>query len=154
MIFFRPIILVLMSLGEGLRGLSDEALMLRYAAGEDPAFEILYKRHRVRVLHYIKGGIGNHQVANELTQETFERVFKAASRYTNSAKFSTWIIQIAKNLRTDHLRKKRPGKTAASRSKKNPDDMPADQTSPDQAAMRKQQANLRYHNKKMVCVIY
>lgn len=139
MLVFRPIILVLMSIRDGLETLSDESLMLRYADGEELAFSQLYQRYKNRIHGYIRLRVSDQQVASELTHDTFLRVIKAQSRYTNSAKFSTWIIQIAKNLRTDYLRKKRPGKTLESRSSTTPEDLKLDTPPPDEVLIEKNQ---------------
>jgi RNA polymerase sigma-70 factor (ECF subfamily) len=84
---------------------SDEELMLRYGAGEDAAFAVLYARHRVRLLRYLARLVGNQAVAEELYQDTWERVIAARGRYRPSARFLAWIFRIAHHLAIDRLRR-------------------------------------------------
>jgi len=83
----------------------DIQLMLRFKGGDTHAFQTLFNKHKQRVLNYCYRYCGNHMVAEELTQETFIRVFKAASRYVPKAKFSTWLFKIATNVCLNELRK-------------------------------------------------
>ena len=90
--------------------LTDEALMLQFGQGEASAFEELLDRYERRILCFIRRYVADDETAADLMQETFIRVIKAANRYTPSASFSTWILRIARNLCTDHARKKAPHK--------------------------------------------
>lgn len=89
-----------------LETLSDEELMRAYAGGEPAAFELLLKRHERGVYNYILRSCGRKDLAEELLQETFMRVIKSASRYKETAKFTTWVYTIARNLCIDRARKK------------------------------------------------
>ena len=104
-----------MSVGDGLKGLTDEALMLQFASGETAAFERLFDRYERRVFGFIRRYINDDHVARELSQETFMRVIGSAKRYTPTAQFSTWVLRIARNLCTDHARRKRPEKERVDR---------------------------------------
>ena len=105
-----------MSIGDGLKGLTDEALMLQFASGETAAFERLFDRYERRIFGFIRRYINDDHVARELAQETFIRVIRSANRYTPTAQFSTWVLRIARNLCTDHARKKRPESSRITRS--------------------------------------
>ena len=87
---------------------SDENLMLRYAAGEAAAFDLLYGRYRVRLLRYLVRLTGQAAVAEELYQDTWSRVIDARARYEPSARFAAWLFRIAHHLAIDHLRRSRP----------------------------------------------
>ncbi|MFO1494208.1 MAG: sigma-70 family RNA polymerase sigma factor [Lysobacterales bacterium] len=87
---------------------SDENLMLRYAAGEARAFELLYARFRTRLLRYLTRLTGQSAVAEELFQETWGRVIDHRQRYTPSARFAAWLFRIAHHLAIDHLRRQHP----------------------------------------------
>ena len=87
---------------------SDEDLMLRYAAGDAAAFDVLYGRYRVRLLRYLVRLTGQTAVAEELYQDTWGRVIDARTRYTSSARFAAWLFRIAHHLAIDHLRKLHP----------------------------------------------
>ena len=86
---------------------SDEALMLLYRDGEVRAFEILLSRHERPVFHYILRSCGRQEVAEELLQEVFIRVVRSASKYKQTAKFTTWLYTIARNICIDRARKAR-----------------------------------------------
>ena len=84
---------------------ADEALMARYQNGEVRAFEVLMNRHRRPVHNYIFRFVGNIARAEELVQDTFIRVIKASARYKPTAKFTTWLYTIARNICTDESRR-------------------------------------------------
>jgi RNA polymerase sigma-70 factor (ECF subfamily) len=95
---------------------SDEELMMAYARGDARAFETLYGRHRGPLYRFVLRGLRQDRAsADEVFQDTWSRVIAARERYVASAKFSTWLLQIAHNLLTDHFRKRKPqvdGETA------------------------------------------
>ncbi|WP_372873288.1 sigma-70 family RNA polymerase sigma factor [Shewanella sp.] len=86
----------------------DEHLMLRYAKGDIDAFDTLYQRHRGGLYRYFVRQIGDRHLAEDLYQETWSRVIKAASAYEASARFTTWLYRIAHNLLIDHVRAVKP----------------------------------------------
>ncbi len=85
--------------------LTDEELMLRYAAGELDAFAQLVKRHERPLYNFILRSCRRPDLAQELLQDVFMRVIQSAARYQQSAKFTTWVYTIARNLCIDHARK-------------------------------------------------
>lgn len=91
---------------EELEALADEDLMLRYAGGEVPAFEILLTRHERRILNFVYRSVGDRGRAEEITQEVFLKVVRTANRYQRSAKFTTWLFTIARNACIDESRKR------------------------------------------------
>lgn len=93
-----------------LHELGDEQLMLAYAAGQLEAFEILMNRHQGAVYRFILRSVRNEERAEELTQDTFFRVIKAADRYKESARFTTFLFTIARNICIDESRRARTGR--------------------------------------------
>lgn len=83
---------------------SDEAMMLRYAAGEVAAFDVLYARHARGAWRYLLRHVGDPAVADELLQEVWFTVARQAPRYQVSARFRTWLFTLAHNRMVDHLR--------------------------------------------------
>jgi RNA polymerase sigma-70 factor, ECF subfamily len=83
---------------------SDEALMLAYRDGDAGAFESLYLRHRAGLYRFVLRQCGTRAVADELFQDVWMNVITARSRYVPSAKFSTYVYQIARNRVIDHFR--------------------------------------------------
>jgi len=80
-------------------------LMLDFKEGNALAFQKLFNKYKKRVMNYCYRFCRNHAVAEELAQETFLRVYKAASRYQPKARFSTWLFKIATNVCLNELRK-------------------------------------------------
>jgi RNA polymerase sigma-70 factor (ECF subfamily) len=83
---------------------TDEELMLAYGAGEVSAFEELYGRHRGPLFRFMVRQVREHGTAEELFQDVWHKVVGARLRYEPTAKFSTWLYQIAHNRLTDHWR--------------------------------------------------
>lgn len=86
----------------------DQVLMLQYASGNARAFELLYSKHKGPLYRYFVRQIYDNQLAEDLYQETWSRVIKAAANYQAKAKFTTWLYRIAHNLIIDHVRAKKP----------------------------------------------
>ena len=84
--------------------LSDEELMAGVAGGDARAFEILVRRHQRRILNLIYRSIGDRNQAEDVAQEVFLRIWRAAGDYTPKAKFTTWAYRIAVNLCLDTLK--------------------------------------------------
>jgi RNA polymerase sigma-70 factor (ECF subfamily) len=83
----------------------DTQLMLDFKAGDEHAFQNLFDTYKSRVITYCFRFCGNRAVAEELAQETFVRVYKAARRYRPKARFSTWLFKIATNVCLNELRR-------------------------------------------------
>jgi RNA polymerase sigma-70 factor (ECF subfamily) len=72
--------------------------MLDFQAGSKPAFDALMQTYYPRVLNFIYRFLANREIAEDLTQEVFMRVYKNASRYKPKSQFQTWLFTIAKNM--------------------------------------------------------
>ena len=83
----------------------DIQLMLSFKDGDAYAFQKLFNKYKKRVMNYCFRFCGNHAMAEDLAQETFLRVYKAASRYQPKARFTTWMFKIATNVCLNELRK-------------------------------------------------
>ena len=87
---------------------SDEALMERYAKGQVSAFNTLYNRHEKSMWRYIYHSVKQQATADELMQDVWFAVARAASTYEaqrNGAKFKTWAYTLAHHRVVDHWRK-------------------------------------------------
>ena len=82
-------------------------LMLAVQGDDASAFEELMYRFQGRVQSLFRHLIGNREIAEDLTQDVFLRVFRARKSYQPSAKFSTWIFAIANNVALNQLRHRR-----------------------------------------------
>jgi RNA polymerase sigma-70 factor, ECF subfamily len=74
---------------------SDEALMLEFQGGSRAAFEELFARYRKPLYGFFARRLNNVERAEDLTQETFLGVVRAASRYEPRASVRTYLYGIA-----------------------------------------------------------
>ena len=86
---------------------SDVALMLRVRDGDLEAFETLVTRHQHSVVGTAAKMLGGAADAEDIGQQVFMRVWKHAARYQPSAKFTTWLMTITRNLVFNELRRRR-----------------------------------------------
>ncbi len=87
-------------------GFGDNALVSAYLEGNEDAFEVLVHRYQDRLVNYLNNLLHDYELAVDLAQEAFIRVFRNAHRYKGKYKFSTWIYRIATNLAIDEIRKR------------------------------------------------
>lgn len=72
--------------------------MLRVRDDDAGAFAELMKRYEARLVRLMHAIGPRHDMAEDLAQETFMRVFRARKSYEAGAKFSTWLFTIAGNV--------------------------------------------------------
>lgn len=83
---------------------SDRELMTRYAGGDARAFETLYARHKSPLYRFLRQRCFDPQTADDIFQEVWTKVIRARTQYEPTAKFSTWLYQVARNVYVDHVR--------------------------------------------------
>jgi RNA polymerase sigma-70 factor (ECF subfamily) len=90
---------------------TDELLMRKVARGDLAAFRLLMERWEGAAKRYAYRSFGDYQSAEDAAQETFIRLFRSASRYEPTAKFSTYFYTVLGNLCRDRARaaKRRAG---------------------------------------------
>jgi len=84
----------------------DAALMLRVREGDMAAFELLVERYKQPVINLLYRTLPDATEAEDLAQNVFIQVFKSAHRYEVSARFSTWLFTIARNLCLNEIRRR------------------------------------------------
>jgi RNA polymerase sigma-70 factor, ECF subfamily len=90
---------------------SDNGLVKEFISGNDAAFTQLVCKYKDALTNYLNMMIGDYDIAIDLSQETFLRVYRNIDRYSNLYQFSTWIYRIATNLAIDEMRyRKRRGR--------------------------------------------
>lgn len=78
-------------------------------AAAEPDWDAVYAEQLPRVYNFFRYRLGSDAVAEDLTSRTFEKAWAARARYRRDvAGFSTWLLSIARNVATDHLRAQRP----------------------------------------------
>lgn len=92
-----------------LRTMTDEELVVLYAKGSNPAFDVLLNRHKSSVHSYIYYIVRDGDLTEDIFQETFLKVIMTIKqgRYTENGKFKAWIMRIAHNLIIDNFRQER-----------------------------------------------
>jgi RNA polymerase sigma-70 factor (ECF subfamily) len=85
----------------------DEQLMLYVARDDVAAFDGLFMRHRRGVYNFLFRSLGNHALAEDLTQECFLRVWRSRRTYQPTARFNTWLFTLARHLALDELKRRR-----------------------------------------------
>ncbi|WP_245213721.1 sigma-70 family RNA polymerase sigma factor [Rhodoferax sp. AJA081-3] len=83
---------------------TDESLMLRYAAGNLQAFNLLYERHEMGVWRYVFRSVRVQAVADDLLQDVWFALARQAPHYQPTAKFKTWLFTLAHNRLVDYFR--------------------------------------------------
>jgi RNA polymerase sigma factor (sigma-70 family) len=83
---------------------TDESLMLRYAAGNLQAFNLLYERHEMGVWRYVFRSVRVQAIADDLLQDVWFALARQAPNYQPTAKFKTWLFTLAHNRLIDHFR--------------------------------------------------
>ena len=73
----------------------DEQLASSACSGDREAFDTLVQRHARRVFHFAYARLRDEHDAEEVTQETFLRVWTARSRFDDRRSFTTWLLAIA-----------------------------------------------------------
>lgn len=85
--------------------LSDDELVEQIRLGDECAAEELIKRYYKSILRYCKWHCGGLEKAEDLTQETFYKLFKNLSGYKEKKKFKAYLYTIATRLCIDESRK-------------------------------------------------
>lgn len=80
-------------------------LLERFTTGDVEAFEILFQQYQKDVYGWILRIVRNPTVAEELTVETFWRVYRSHARFDATRSFGAWTRRIATNLALDYLKR-------------------------------------------------
>lgn len=84
----------------------DASLMLRVKTGDLAAFEALVEKYKTPVVNLLARTLGDPAEAEDVAQNVFVQVFKSAGRYEATARFSTWLFTIARNLALNEIRRR------------------------------------------------
>jgi RNA polymerase sigma-70 factor (ECF subfamily) len=89
--------------------------MLEVRDGSATAFDELVVRYKDRLVRVLQHLVGHREMAEDLAQEVFLRVFRSRQQYVPGAKFATWLFAIANNVASNAKRdrSRRPEVTLA-----------------------------------------
>lgn len=86
---------------------TDERLLIqRFLAGEEATFDLLVARYYQRIDRLVQHVVGHPMTAEDITQETFLRAYRALPRFRGEASFYSWLYRIAINLCMSYLRQR------------------------------------------------
>lgn len=86
---------------------NDQELITDYLNEDDGAVVVLIDRHFKDVFNFTYRLVGNREDAEDITQETFLKMWRNVKKYRHSENFKTWLFTIARNTAIDSLRKKK-----------------------------------------------
>ena len=82
-------------------------LLERFAQGDLEAFETLFRQFQHEVYRWIVRIVRDPAAAEDLTVETFWRIYRAHARFRPEGNFGGWARRIATNVALDHLKRSR-----------------------------------------------
>lgn len=88
---------------------TDEELVVLYQSGNNGAFEVLLLRHKDLIYSRIFYHVKDHDLSNDIFQETFIKVVHSIKQgtYKETGRFKYWALRIAHNLIIDNVRSKK-----------------------------------------------
>lgn len=82
-------------------------LMVRLMDGDRVAFDQLFERYGSRIRSFVFRFVGDREVAEDLTQEVFLKLYRNPRAFDPRGRFMTWIFAVARNACIDYLRLKK-----------------------------------------------
>jgi RNA polymerase sigma-70 factor (ECF subfamily) len=83
---------------------SSADLVTRVCQGDSEAFRLIFERYSRPVISFIFDMVNDRGLAEELTQETFVRAYRAMRTMRRETKLSTWLFGIARNVARESIR--------------------------------------------------
>ncbi|MCR5254734.1 MAG: RNA polymerase sigma factor [Acetatifactor sp.] len=87
--------------------MKDDLLIKRIRAGDEDAAEKIVRRYYAQVMRFCKWQCNNTDMSEDLTQETFLKVFRCLGQYKKRGHFKAWLFCVARSVCMDELRKRR-----------------------------------------------
>jgi RNA polymerase sigma-70 factor (ECF subfamily) len=91
-------------MSETARPPNIDALIERCLAGDQAAWEEIVRLHRRKVFNIAYKFVGKHDLAEDLTQDIFLKLYRSLDTFDRRANFQTWLISVSRNLCIDHYR--------------------------------------------------
>lgn len=122
---------------------SDEDLMHRAKAGDREAFGLLVERWKQPVHNFVFRTLPDADEAQDLAQAVFVQLWKSVSRYERSARFSTFLFTIARNLCLNEIRRRSRHPASSLDETRSEDESPLSHSIPDPSALSADQSAQR-----------
>jgi len=88
-----------------MANIDDQQYIDRVINGDTSAFAVLADQYKVMVFSLALKMLKNREEAEEVTQDSFLKVYKSLAKYKGESKFSTWLYTITYNTCLDRIRK-------------------------------------------------
>jgi RNA polymerase sigma factor (sigma-70 family) len=86
---------------------ADHVVMLKVRDGDVAKLGLLFERYQGVLFNFFLRLTGNRQISEDLVQDVFFRMLKYRHTYLDESDFTTWMYQIARNVRFDYFRKRK-----------------------------------------------
>ena len=97
--------LPLAGIGRDRVSIDDQELVDRARTGDQAAFAQLFEQFHAPILNYLHRMVNDRAVAEDLTQDTFIKAYKALPRTRDDLSFKAWVYRIATNTAISHMRR-------------------------------------------------
>jgi RNA polymerase sigma-70 factor (ECF subfamily) len=84
--------------------LAPDAIIERCLDGDQAAWEAIVRLYWRKVFNVAYKFVGRHDLAEDLTQDVFLKLYKSLDTFDRRANFQTWLISVSRNLCIDHYR--------------------------------------------------
>jgi RNA polymerase sigma-70 factor (ECF subfamily) len=88
-------------------GDDDAQLIAAFIKGDGESFAALVDRHMPMVYKFVYRYVGDVDIANDVVQDVFIKVWKNIKKFDQKKNFKTWVLTIAKNTALDSIKKKK-----------------------------------------------
>ncbi len=85
----------------------DVGIIERARSGDDEAFVLIYEHFSAQIHRYVYRLVGNQELADDITQETFLKAFQSIRKIAVDSNVSAWLYRIASNACFDALRRRK-----------------------------------------------
>ncbi len=87
--------------------MDNQDLIIKIKQGDNEAFNLLVKNNLTMILNFVYRFVYDVNLAEDITQETFIKIWKNIKKFDESKNLKTWMFTIAKNTAIDFIRKKK-----------------------------------------------
>lgn len=85
----------------------DIALVERARNGDSEAFVLIYEHFSAQIHRYVYRLVGNQEMADDITQETFLKAYQSIGKIAADSNVSAWLYRIASNACFDMMRRRK-----------------------------------------------
>src|SRR6188474_1667115 len=96
--------------------LASDEIIERCLNGDQAAWEAIVRLYWRKVFNVAYKFVGRHDMAEDLTQDVFLKLYKSLDTFDRRANFQTWLISVSRNLCIDHYRSVRRERESVDRN--------------------------------------